>query len=481
MIRPLLALSSLLLLISSQAHADEFHHENLRYGQRALGMGGAVVATPGEPEMSFYNPAGLAFISGGVFSGAMHFFGLDRRTLHESSRAGDWFPPRDEVSEAFLALPSSSVITKDFADGDHIVALSTFLIDETRERFSDSITAPVEGNPSVREIEYQSARENNDRILNIGGSYAWRISEQLGVGMTIFYALREQTASTQRSEVFFKTTPSTGEDFETYTDANHHVSISDGALLFRLGALYQPSPSWAFGLGCSSESIRLHGSADVSWSLIYSGDPDAPERLPSNTQRSFGDLDATTVYPWSCRVGSRFASSILQLSADVSAYAPLSYRRVDIPSAESAAKSTLDNLMRADVEHEGVVNASVGVEVKLAQRWPLRAGFFTNFSAAPEIPDTPDQVMPPRVHLFGATLSAGYLGDDRSINLGAELQWGSGYDVVPRDLGSLLPERAATSDRFLRVERDHFKVVVFVSGAVSFAEKTAGDLFSDEE
>lgn len=52
--RPCLAVAVALPLVvtslAGAASADELHFETFRFGQRAHGMGGAVMALPGEPE-----------------------------------------------------------------------------------------------------------------------------------------------------------------------------------------------------------------------------------------------------------------------------------------------------------------------------------------------------------------------------------------------------------------------------------------------
>ena len=87
----------LALSIQADAQADVYHYENLRHGQTAMGRGGAVTALSGEPETSFYNPAGLAEVKGTVLAGSIQFFGKDTRTLKQGFGRGEWFAPRDQV------------------------------------------------------------------------------------------------------------------------------------------------------------------------------------------------------------------------------------------------------------------------------------------------------------------------------------------------------------------------------------------------
>ena len=65
------------------ARADDVHYEDFRFGQRAMGMAGAVVGFLTEPEASYYNPGGLGFSGEATFSGSLHFFGVDKRIIRD--------------------------------------------------------------------------------------------------------------------------------------------------------------------------------------------------------------------------------------------------------------------------------------------------------------------------------------------------------------------------------------------------------------
>jgi hypothetical protein len=116
----------------------------------------------------------------------------------------------------------------------------------------------------------------------------------------------------------------------------------------------------------------------------------------------------------------------------------------------------------------------VGGEYRIAPRWPWRFGVFTNRTSAPEVPAQPSGLEAPHVDLYGITSSLGYLGDDRSLNLGFEVQYGTGHDVVSESLDSLLDEAG-----FARVGREEWRVVIFIAGAAAFAKSTAKELIKD--
>jgi hypothetical protein len=454
----------------AEARADELHYEGFRYGQRALGMGGAVVAFPGEPESSYYNPASLAFVGGATFSGALQFYGLDTRTLRESFRTGRWLAPGDETSDGLVVLPSSSVMSKSFGEGDaHVVAASSFLVSHLEEGFTGAATQPV-NEPTWRAVNYQSSLGRSDKVLMLGVTYGWRASRALALGASAYYARRDQVSSIQKGQTNERTSAA-GVDFESFVDVSNRAEISDGALVLRVGALWAPSPWWSVGVGCSARSIGLHGDGALSYSLTASGDLDSQTPQPARRAQAWSGLEAQTVYPWGCRVGGvgRWPGR-LSVSADVSAHASVRYQRLGLTD-EQAAGAVVRSVLLNEVEKVAVVNAALGVEWWAGARWPVRAGFFSNRSAAPDIPAAPQALYAPQVNLYGVTLSGGYLGDDRSINLGVEAQLGSGYDVVVADLSDLL-----ASPTFVRVQREETRVVFFLSGAFEFAQKTAEDL-----
>ncbi len=468
--RTFLSLAALTLLITAPAAADELHFETFRYGQRALGMGGAVVALPGEPEASWYNPAGLAMLEGAIFSGALQFYGLDQRNLRRSFRAGGWFAPQDEASDAFVALPSSSVITKAFGDEDqHVFAFSTFLVDHTVEGFASSITTPLDVAP-FQQIQYASTRSLDDNIIFIGGSWAWRARPDLSVGASLLYARRDERRSQQRTEVL---STASSDLFLVATNAS---TLSDGALLARLGAIWRPQAALSLGLACTTPSVRLHGEGRVSFGITSSGDPEDPELPPILLNEVQDGVETTTAYPVNCRTGVAWQPRPnLLLAADLSLALPNSYERLRLDAA-TRRDFNVDAQLLIPQRSQLTPNAALGLEYRPSPRWPLRAGLFTNRSAAPDIPDRPTALYAPQVHLYGATLSGGFVGDDRSINLGAEVQWGQGHDVVVQDIGDLLGDPT-----FLRVDREQLRVLFFVSGAFDFAKKSATDLLGIEE
>lgn len=449
-------LLGLVACLPAVATADEFHFETFRFGQRAMGMGGAVTAYADEPEASYYNPAGLAMLSGTRFSGALNFVGFDRRTQKGGLRAGDYFTPEDLESSDFLPIPASSVLTTDFGEGRHVIGIASFLEADSVELFSGRRDQPVRGDELRTTVE----RRREDEIVLRGLGYGFRASTDLAIGAALLLASQERTEVHRRAEVLQRAADATFVDAGTREDTTTH------GLLARIGVLWRPSEAWSFGLACSSPSVTLLGEADLSYTRIVSGDPRTGDSAQFIDERS--KPDATTVLPPHCRGGLAWrVPDRLVLTFDVSAHFPLGYERYPLTPGLARRADQLGE----QVDAEPVVNAAVGLEWRVGPRVPLRFGVFSNRTSAPEIAEQPTELGPAHVDLHGVTFSAGYLGDDRAINLGAEFQMGSGQDALPSNLTSLIEDRD-----FRRIEREEWRVVFFVSGAVAFAKKQATEI-----
>ncbi|MCX7008230.1 MAG: hypothetical protein NTY53_13455, partial [Kiritimatiellaeota bacterium] len=87
------------------------------------------------------------------------------------------------------------------------------------------------------------------------------------------------------------------------------------------------------------------------------------------------------------------------------------------------ALSQGDNILER--HRQAVTDVQAGVEYYIQGRYPVRAGAFTSFSAAPAV-DPQDTVALPHVDLYGLTASAGMEGEHLVINLGLNYIFGSG-------------------------------------------------------
>lgn len=455
------SLGALLTALLGIARADEFHFETFRYGQKAMGMGGAAAGQPFEPEASYYNPAGLALLgSGARFSGALNFFGYDRRIQKGALRDSGLFAPSDLESTAFLPTPSGSVVSTRFAKR-HAIAFSTFLLGDLSEEFVGTLAAGVDGDPVFDAVDFNSSFIRRDRLQLRGLTYAYSPDDRWSAGISVFWLEHAREETARRAQIL----SSEGVITNLFIDVTSREKTVTHGLLARVGVAWRPTAAGSFGAACTLPTIPLTGEATYRYTLVTSGDGEASGPLYIDEGET---VAAETRLPVNCRLGAALqATDRWQIAGDLSLHLPIEYQRF-VFAGDAVAREAA---FRASVATDTTINLALGAEYRLTDRWPIRFGLFTNRTSAPEVPARPDRFVPPHLDLYGATLSAGYLGDERSINLGLEVQYGAGQDVVSEGIESLLD-----SQEFSRVDRSEWRIVIFIAGAASFAKAAAVDL-----
>lgn len=361
------------LLLGGPAAADDLHYEDFRYGQRAMGMGGAVIGFVAEPVAGFYNPGGLAFLGRTTFSGSVSYFGTDRRSVERGGYfegLDDFVGRQDSESGGLLTLPSSSALMKTFAGGRHVVGYSTYLVSDSRERFADRIDR------DDRALGFDLDRTVDDRTTYMGPSYGLRVNDRLGLGVSLFYA-RRQARSTSILAARFDTDDD--RVFDGLWQFTESFNTTDGALLARFGAMWRPDPAWSLGLIVSTPSLALHGTGTYSIREINT----SPEVLEPGEvyaglyEESFSDT-ARTAHPLHVGLGAAWIGERLTVGVSGNLYLPVEYNRL---GGEAAEDETVDvvNGVRRDL----TVNGALGVEYHIVEAVPLRAGVFTNLSSVP--------------------------------------------------------------------------------------------------
>jgi hypothetical protein len=92
---------------------------------------------------------------------------------------------------------------------------------------------------------------------------------------------------------------------------------------------------------------------------------------------------------------------------------------VSYSSITSVAAPSLDQ----SVSHRAVVNGALGFEYYLKPTIPIRAGLYTDFSAAHN--PSPSGYGEDQVNLYGATLSVGHVSEHTSSTLGLIAAFGT--------------------------------------------------------
>ncbi|MEE2787742.1 MAG: hypothetical protein VX589_10415 [Myxococcota bacterium] len=464
-----------MLLLAAPAAADEYRAEEFRYGDQALGTGGALIARPTTPMATYYNPAGLAFQERSAVSGSIHFFGQEKIVLRHGLRL-DGQAPKDLNSDADIALPSSSVVTLRI-NAHHRVAFSTYLISNTNQTFQNAFRSEeTDQDGTTHDALSSLTRLVQDRQTWMGPSYAFALSRHWGIGLSLFYARRTMYWQT---DTRWQDEQNSGDETirAVFADIQSVTAVKDGRLLLRLGSSWQPTERMVIGLILTTQSVWLHGRAKLTAAKLWSGDPDeADARMPFADNLEV-ETSARTSSPWGLSLGLQYAwPGWLAIGVAADVWTPLKYTRIQLDEIGGDDVDDIGEYVASTVQRDWLVNGKFGLEWLTFDSFPIRMGLYTNRSAAQPVPARTTRYVAPKVHIYGAALSVGYTGSDAGISIGVNYEHGQGHDVVENDI-----RESYTDEPNVRVARTHSKFVVFVAGALSFASKTAQRYFDERK
>lgn len=396
------------LLAADAARADESTFRPYLVGSRAAGMGGAFTALADDGSGAWYNPGGLAFVQSSQLSIAGSVYGLVSGSYGDALGDGHDFKYSgiDTLPTATAAIwrlggPGGS------AD---VFSISVFVPDSVRIDDRDMLGSR------------QNAFFYADQLQTVWAGLGWaHRSGRLGLGATVFGLLGTRLSQFDITAV----SPIDPSQFATITARTDETTY--GAVA-SLGLRWDATDDLHLGLSVYSPAI---GFGKRRFFARVTGGNVPPDGTTTSAVVNEGSLHASPWQPLRLQGGVAARFGALTLAADVQFLAA----RTVVDDADRAA----DGLTR-EIRRQAVLNGSVGLEWVVADRYPVRAGFFTDRSAAPGLVPVPSGAADPNptntslVHRLGGTFSVGVRTDHTSTDLGLCASGGTGSDLVPDNL-----------------------------------------------
>jgi len=367
---------TVLLFLPAVAEADRFHYNNNLIGERAAAMGGAFTALGDEASGCYYNPAGLVDIDDDYVSLSMTIFQLhiaDIMNYRGSKRL---------TRNAFNVIPASIGTIHSY--GNHRFGFSVIVpsYDDSVIEFHDENTRPeLHINSSNKSVEYLA-----------GPSAGFYLNDKVSLGMSLYGYYRSD-------KEYLSVLMRRSDNFEQEINSSDRKLVG---IMPLVGVLFKPSNLFQIGASVRT-GLRVYGKATIyntRTTNIIGQEPVSISKV---------DAGEETELPIGIRAGASlrlWPGNII--SADLVFYDPVLYK-----SAGSQA------------DLNPVLNVNVGVEQLLGNTWSLRAGFYTDFTAAPDI-DISKPNPPPHIDLFGAALGVGFDGAFTTTTVGLNGAWGKG-------------------------------------------------------
>ncbi|KQC14544.1 MAG: hypothetical protein APR56_03540, partial [Methanosaeta sp. SDB] len=414
--------------------ADDTNYQNFLLGDRAAGMGGAVAATTDDLDACYYNPAGLARVTGSRIALSVSLYGLQGIRIEDGLGKGENFKARE-----FETIPSTfGSILK--VSNDLALAFSVLTPDEIDLNVRHSFERRPDVPGTVRSDYYSATFD--DSTLWIGPSFGWRAGERLSLGAGVYLLYR--SAVNKQEWAYLYTSTATAEVEKVLTRI-YSIDFNNYGLLGLIGAQYALTDEIALGAAIQTPSLNITGSGE----LLYAVSLDDPE---SDQLVQAKDMKSRNRHPARFTLGVAWRrEGIFTLEGNCTYHLPTSYLQL------SGEDSWTGQPISTTLRREGVVNFNLGGEYYVMEHYPVRAGIFTNLSSSPGLDRNNLGGSLDDVDMYGVSFSVGNESEHTTFSLGVNYVWGSGKTVgIGDDFESVA------------VDQDQYQLFVFLSSAYIF-------------
>ncbi|MFA7159221.1 MAG: outer membrane protein transport protein [Kiritimatiellia bacterium] len=380
-----------ILLCGTAIKANEANYQQYVVGDRAAGMGGAGAALGTALDAAYYNPAGMAFTKQRTISIAASLYGWQRYRSE-----GALYPSEDLYTSSFVTVPPAMGLVF-FAEPKTAIGLGAFV--PYNYSMSDILAFPKDNN-------YYNV-SLSDQTLWIGPSVAHAFSDQFSVGLGVYGVYRNVN---NLKTVYLDSVSYAGTE---------NIRYKTFGLLANLGIQYRPTDHWRLGIAAQCPTFDLWGNGE------YQGNVSAFES--GQFYKDFGHADNMEARN---RIPAQFKAGIgwekeksYGFGLDVTWHLANSFNRLDGTFDESGEQVYAEYVNRA------VVDANLGAEYYISSVYPIRAGFYTSRSAAPDVELVNEEKgFPGQLNDYGITASIGRELENVMMSLGVNYVFGKGDD-----------------------------------------------------
>jgi hypothetical protein len=369
-------------------------------GSRAAGLGGAFTALADDGSGPYYNPGGVAFARASSVSLSVSLYGLNGGSISNALGTGHDFEYSDLQIFPVDTAAIQKVGAKDPETGvaPHSLFFSVIV--------PDAITRDDRDQLGTSANAFLSS--GHAQTVWIGGGYARRFGP-VGIGAGIYGLIGSRTATLDLDLIV----PGTNQ-FAILTSRS---DVNVFGVVASAGARWDVSPS--FRVGLSFFTPELGGGSRSAFNRIGVNDGSGPVVVINESD----SLSASPTLPFRVQFGAAWERGPWTLAADLIWLGP----RTVWDNPEEAYRG----LDRRVIRHT-VFNESVGFEYVIARRFPVRAGFFTDFASS----DAKSTLVENTSHVdhYGFTLSAGLITEHVKTDVGVTAWFGSGTDIIPDNL-----------------------------------------------
>jgi hypothetical protein len=430
-----------LISITHSSFSQDRQFWDQAIGGRTALLGGVAVGGVRDYSATFYNPGALSFLSKKSMSFNFNAYGIKDFSFINGGGPGiDSRYTRVSLYPASLAgpLPFLGDSLERFSYMIYSTGYSYVRISERYEGYSDVI--PTRPGNSFAGDEYLINQGKLDALLSevtVGFGYSKKIADNVGIGLSILGAYRDQTKIRYESYTAYDTTNQRAATSDIYVDLDYwavrfsaKLGISAEWEKLKLGATIT-TPSFAIKKASGGTDMASLTSNNVYIDSITGNQvdilaSDRQEGLPVNYRSPFS-FAAGIEYKFSDDTFLHFA---FEWFAPLSTYVVMQPESGDFILTNPAVIRPIDSaeLLRVYDSMNSVFNAGIAIEHKLNESYTGYAAIRTDFSNA-NINDINGLFIGfTDFNIYHFTLGASTILDNTTIGVGFEYSHGERED-----------------------------------------------------
>ena len=374
--------------LTLSVHADDYHYRNSLIGDRAAGLASAYTAVSDDPSGLFYNPSGIIYSPGANMAASMNSYQESTLTYEDVlGNTHDWSRSSSTLMPNFFG--AIQPLGKGVIGFSYAVPNSTL---EDQDQIFPDITASID--------RFIINFNNDDTTYLFGPSYALKVSDDLAIGATLYFHLRNQQRT---SNILIEY--GTGARFWS----NEYFELEEQGYKPIFGLMWTPRDRISIGATLSQTTITKstttrYETCEGALGITYSAESFCQS---SQINHRMLEDDTKAEYPLNLNIGvAYFHSSDLLVSGDISYY---------------------DSVDDSSNQRESVINFALGAEYYFSPRYVGRIGLFTDMANTPELANNvTSHNQAEHIDLFGLSASFGHFTRSSSISLGFSYAYGTG-------------------------------------------------------
>ncbi|MCX6993494.1 MAG: hypothetical protein NT011_10180 [Kiritimatiellaeota bacterium] len=368
------------------AWATDSKYQTYIVGDRAAGMGGAVVSLADSVDACYYNPAGLTEVKSSTVSLSANLYGWQLYHIENGL-----FPGENVSGYSFVTIPSTMGGILKYSP-ELSLAFSVLVPD--RSSYNEMI--------AYQDSKHLYQFNMDDQSIWVGPSAAYKILPSLSLGVSLFGIYRSYN---EYVSLFY-------EDYDaSYAEGR---KFNDVALAAELGVQYRPGRDWNIGLTLQPPTAHIYDNGRIMEHILG-------RNVVTNNYYYTEDVKTDNQLPTKIALGvGRQVKGNYAFGLDLTYHLPTSY---NLQQWQFMGEENYVRIVRAPV-----LDLNLGGEYYIREIYPVRAGFFTGFSSVPEV-NAEDNYASANVDTYGLTFSVGREVKNVALNVGINYIFGRGYDL----------------------------------------------------